>query len=138
MIGPYLEHGFYDLSFEPMTWYKWLGFGLELLGAALFLASVSAMGRNFEVRAKQRDQSNLVRKWPFSIVRNPVYLFGTIMSFGFSISFYSYFSIVMTVLLVLTLISKIKLEEYFLIEKFGDEYRKYMQEVPRLFPSKIW
>ncbi len=138
LSGPYFEHRFYDVSLQPFTWYKSLGLILVSLGTTLFLASISAMGKNFEVRAKQRNKSTLVRRWPFSIVRNPVYLFGTIMSFGWSISFYSYISFVTTTLMLLTLISKIKLEEYFLIEKFGDEYQKYMQEVPRLFPSKIW
>ncbi len=137
-FGPLIEHGQFVFQLEPLVPYKIAGFFFLLLGAILFLASVAAMGLNFEVRAKQRESSSLVRRWPFSIVRNPVYLFGTLLCIGWSILMVSYVSALSTLLMVMTLILKIKLEETYLIEKFGEEYRRYMKEVPRLFPSRIW
>ncbi len=77
---------------------------------------------------------------PYSIVRNPLYLFSFLGFVGAGLAFGS---IIITLLLVITFaithIPIILYEEKKLIGIFGDEFRDYMKRVPRFIPrlSKV-
>ena len=43
-------------------------------GVAIFIASASAMGKNWSIVARTRSDHQLVRTGPFAIVRHPIYL----------------------------------------------------------------
>lgn len=82
----------------------------------------------------------LMREGPFSVVRNPLYVFSFIglagigllsgmltLTAGFLLAFIVYYQFV------------VAREEAFLLKKFGDGYQAYLREVPRWWPKwSLW
>ncbi len=136
--APFYEFEYSNLDLEPLSVHFIIGLISIFLGAFLFLASIFTMSTNFEVRAKQRSTSELVTKWPFSWVRNPIYLSGVFLSFGWSLFFLSLYAFMSSVLLIIILLIKVSLEEKFLTQQFGEPYKKYLKQVPRIIPRSLF
>ncbi len=136
-MAPFLEKESLDFSLWPLSFAKSLGFLLNVFGFALVISAVRTMRKNFEIRVQQRSSSNLVMNGPFAFVRNPTYLGGLMMSFGWSVSFSSLLGLTASILLTITLLIKIKMEESALLAQFGKEYEHYLKQVPRLFPMRF-
>jgi len=83
-----------------------------------------------------RKNDVVVRGGPFSIVRNPLYVFSFMATVG--IGMQSGMLIIMVVLIGAFMFyypMVVAKEEGFLENKFGEEYRKYKNEVPRWVPN---
>ncbi|MBI3440406.1 MAG: isoprenylcysteine carboxylmethyltransferase family protein [Proteobacteria bacterium] len=109
--------------------------GLELAGYALVV--VCAIGRvyasTFIGGIKNKE---LMVTGPYSICRNPLYLFSLLGAAGIGLVTTSLIiSAVMIFGFLLIYISLIKREEEFLAKKFGKEFQDYSARVPRLWPS---
>jgi protein-S-isoprenylcysteine O-methyltransferase Ste14 len=81
------------------------------------------------------EESRLTDKGPFSVVRHPTYLAHTMMFLGV----FLFTGVVAAGLLTLVdfvVVSAfvIPLEEKELLQRFGNDYREYMNRVPRLLP----
>jgi protein-S-isoprenylcysteine O-methyltransferase Ste14 len=86
-----------------------------------------------EVSTKAEGQ--LVTGGPFSVVRHPTYLAHTLMFFGvFSVT--GVISVGIVALLDFSVVNAfiIPLEERELLKRFGEDYGRYQQRVPRYFP----
>jgi protein-S-isoprenylcysteine O-methyltransferase Ste14 len=133
--APFVEFGSSNVSLTPPFLYLALGLALILFGAYLFLSSLFTMSSNFEIRAKQRNTAELVTQWPFSWVRNPIYLSGGFLCLGWSIFFQSKYALLGGITLMVILLIKIRYEEYFLKKQFGKDYSNYLKKVPRIWPA---
>ena len=79
----------------------------------------------------------LVISGPFAHVRNPLYVGNILMYLGLgimSMSLFPYLQIVAILFFIIQYQFIVKEEEGFLIKKFGSDYQKYLQNVPRFFP----
>lgn len=79
----------------------------------------------------------LVIRGPFAHVRNPLYVGNILMYLGLgimSMSLFPYLQIVAILFFIIQYQFIVKEEEGFLIKKFGNDYQKYLQNVPRFFP----
>jgi len=79
----------------------------------------------------------LVISGPFAYVRNPLYVGNILMYFGLgimSMALFPYLQIVAIIFFIIQYNFIVKEEEGFLEKKFGDNYQKYLQNVPRFFP----
>ncbi len=107
---------------------------MVVLGYALCIICV--FGRSYaSLFIGGRKNDEVVRQGPFSVVRNPLYVFsflGTVgvglMSGMFSLTFLLGAAFCFYYPLV------VAREEEFLLHKFGDTYKEYQAEVPRWFP----
>jgi len=111
-------------SFFP-TWARWLAGLISILAGVIFIQDGH---RVFDEVRRPR----VIKEGVFKIVRHPIYL-GSIMTyFGFSIISMSVlgFLILLPIAAFYYYISVY--EEKLLLEKFGDEYRNYMKETPRM------
>jgi protein-S-isoprenylcysteine O-methyltransferase Ste14 len=101
-----------------------------------FLVLLCAFGRIFSTAfIGGRKNETLVMDGPFSISRNPLYLFSLIGILG--VGLMSNRISVLAVLLVYHLIAYhflVRREEAMLAERFGEVYRDYRARVPRLWP----
>lgn len=108
---------------------------VQILGFCISLWGVLAMKiGNFNVQPEVRSSAIFKTNGPYKIIRNPMYL-GLILFFVASIiSNYSYLRLSVLIVLFIVFIEKIKLEEQFLSERFGEDYVEYTKKTYRLIP----
>lgn len=114
---------------------RWTGFVLLAAGSALRLWPVFVLGRRFSgLVAIQRDHE-LVTTGVYRYVRNPSYLGLLVSSFGWALVFRAATGVLISVLLLIPLLARIRSEERLLAEHFGDEYDSYRARTWRLLPG---
>ena len=108
---------------------------LKLCG--LLLVALCAMGRLYATAfLGGHKNSNLITQGPFSVVRNPLYVFSLIGVTGVALmSNHLILIICIPVLFFVLYLSLVKREEAFLRDAFGKEYEDYCKHVPRFFPD---
>lgn len=108
---------------------------VEFIG--YFLVMFCAFGRVYcSAYLGGYKNNTVVNTGPFSIVRNPLYLFSLIGVLGISfITSNLYVMLFAPTAIYLIYLSLIKREEEYLLATFGDEYKKYIQKTPRFFPN---
>ncbi|RUU73515.1 MAG: isoprenylcysteine carboxylmethyltransferase family protein [Mesorhizobium sp.] len=110
---------------------------VEMIGFVLILVCI--LGRLWSILyVGGRKNSELAVSGPYSITRNPLYLFSTIGAFGIGLMFGSL--IVASALGVCTYAvfgMTARKEETFLRDKFGPEFEAYVARTPRFWP-KPW
>ncbi|MBU0712375.1 isoprenylcysteine carboxylmethyltransferase family protein [bacterium] len=106
------------------------------LGESIRLAGVRRAGGN--TRTRKVGAKKLITAGIFSYVRNPLYLGNVIIYIGFALMaggpWVVYLMIIALVYFIVQYGFIIALEETKLKELFGDEYRDYTNNVPRLLP----
>lgn len=117
--------------FFPVDVWDWIGTVTSLLGTVFVLLSIRALKKTFTVEADVKSETRLVTKFPFNFSRNPMYLGGLIMCFSWSLLQRSSLAAVLSVLLLVVLNFKIKIEELNLERVFGYEYLQYKNSVRR-------
>lgn len=109
--------------------------GLEYTG--YFLVLICAFGRLFSTAfLGGRKNQQLMTDGPFSVVRNPLYVFSLIGIVG--VGLISTRITILASLLIMHLISYhylVQREEAALLERFGDAYRDYCARVKRFIPN---
>jgi len=123
---PYLGEG------VARAFFLWLGYGLVMVGAFGRVYSSAFIGG--------RKNDEVVRIGVFSIVRNPLYVFSFIAMVGIALEYGSFLVLAgLVAAFVLYYPLVVAKEEEFLTHKFGENYEKYAQEVPRWLPNfSLW
>lgn len=110
----------------------WVGYLLVIIGAFGRVYSSAFIGG--------RKNKRVIRIGPFSVVRNPLYVFSFIATLGIGLQ-----SGMLTLAFALALAYAVyypfvvKREESFLRHKFDESYEAYLREVPRWWPNfKLW
>ena len=113
---------------------------LGLMGGAiaLFAASSTALGRNWSIEARTLDDHSLVRSGPYALVRHPIYLAMLLFLLGLASSLGHWLQLIVAVPLFLggTRV-RTKAEERLLELSFGDEFCRYRDSTPALFPKIV-
>jgi protein-S-isoprenylcysteine O-methyltransferase Ste14 len=110
------------------------GFAVLFLGIGFAVWARVHLGTNWSSRPAIRENHTITRTGPYALVRHPIYtgiltgILGTAIATGAIFAF-----IFLGIILVLFLI-KIRMEEQFLLEEFGEEYERYRREVRALVP----
>lgn len=114
----------------------------ELLEAVGFgLIVICIVGRAWcSLYIGGRKKAEIVDKGPYSISRNPLYVFSFMGAFGMgaqtgSIVMASLF----TVIAVAVFYATVKREESWLLANFGEAYGAYLRRTPRFWPNfRLW
>jgi len=80
----------------------------------------------------------LIISGPYAYVRNPLYLGNVIIYFGLGImsnAVFPYLQIIALIYFFFQYYEIVKVEENFLMQKFGDDYKEYCQKVNRFIPK---
>ena len=105
------------------VWF-YTGLPAALLGLAMYTMVIMS----FATTPLDRE---VLTKGPYRYSRHPMYLSSSLAYIGVGIACASWFFLLLSVAYtVLSLISAIP-EERFLLEKYGDAYREYMNKTPR-------
>jgi protein-S-isoprenylcysteine O-methyltransferase Ste14 len=104
--------------------------GIVVIVLALYLGKTALS----IVFGKEEESTGVIRKGVFGIIRHPVYLSEIIIYLGLLIISMSLAAAVVWVIAIGFLNYISKYEEKLLLERFGQDYKKYKQEVPMWFP----
>jgi protein-S-isoprenylcysteine O-methyltransferase Ste14 len=107
-----------------------LPIGIVLLAVSGYLAITSLA----IVFGEKRENPCVVRKGVFRIMRHPMYLSEILLYLGLLMMSVSLAAAVVWVLAIVFLYHISRYEERLLLERFGQEYQQYMQEVPMWIP----
>lgn len=134
-LAPWVQPGLTSSYGVGKHWWQLVGIILILMGIFLVGASVWRMKSNLVVRPQPKNNGELVADWPFSMVRNPIYLGGMILNMGWVLIMESWLAAFLVLVLWGVLHKKIVIEEVFLQEKFGKTYLQYQTQTPRWIPK---
>jgi len=115
-------------------WLRWTGIGIMLTMLPLLYWMFSSLGKNITPTVVTRKDHSLVTEGPYKWIRHPLYTFGTANFIGLSLAAANWFILLMMVSAFVTLHARTYIEEAKLLEKFGDEYQKYINTTGRYFP----
>ena len=104
--------------------------GLVFLGLSGYLAKKGIS----IVFGDKRDKPSVIRKSVFNFIRHPIYLSEILLYLVFFMFSMSLATLAMLVVAIIFLHYISRYEERLLIARFGEEYIKYMQEVPMWIP----
>jgi protein-S-isoprenylcysteine O-methyltransferase Ste14 len=115
-------------------WLRWTGAGIMLICVPLVYWVFSSLGKNVTPTVVTRQEHSLVTHGPYRWVRHPLYSVGFLMFVGLSLLAANWFIALTLVLGYIPLAMRTPIEEARLVERFGDQYREYMQRTGRFLP----
>lgn len=110
------------------------GAALVAAGLALSVWARTYLGRNWSGIVTVKADHELVRSGPYRFVRHPIYSGLLVAIIGSAMVRGEWRSVVAVVIAIVALWRKLRLEERWLGETFGEEYAKYRAEVSALIP----
>lgn len=131
-----LTMGYLERSFQPSLIQMTIGCILYSLGLITVLVSQYQMGKAWRIGVDADEKTELVTRGVFKHVRNPIYT-------GLFIGSMGLWLVSPSILLMLGLLGLYvavelfvrKVEEPYLLQQFGDEYKKWYHSTPRYFPN---
>ena len=108
---------------------------LGMAGALLFDRSAKALGANWSLVARMREEHQLVRDGPFARMRHPIYFAMLLLLIALSIGLGHIWGLIAAIpLFVVGTLIRIREEERLLRQQFGDAYDSYARETPAFIP----
>ena len=121
-------------SLRLPLWLRWLGVGLGVITAALLIVVYRSLGTNLTDTVVTRARHSLVTSGPYRWVRHPFYVATALAVTADSIVTANWFLAVTGAVVVALIVIRTRTEERKLVERFGVEYRSYMERTGRFFP----
>ena len=115
-------------------WLRWTGAGLGTALLPLEYWMFQSLGTGITPTVATRADHQLVTHGPYRWVRHPLYTIGTGVFLAQSLISANWVVAILSVLTLRLLLLRLPKEEAQLIERFGDEYRQYMERTGRLLP----
>jgi protein-S-isoprenylcysteine O-methyltransferase Ste14 len=115
-------------------WTRWLGVGLGALCVPGIYWLFSSIGTGITPVSATRREHKLSTSGPYRWVRHPLYTIGSAFIISFGLMADNWFIVLMGILAFIAMAVRTPKEEANLIEKFGDEYREYMNRTGRFLP----
>jgi protein-S-isoprenylcysteine O-methyltransferase Ste14 len=112
---------------------------VEIMGQILLLVAVA--GRTWcSLYIGGRKKTEIVDTGPYSVCRNPLYVFSVLGGFGVGAQLGSLTaSVLLGFITICVFVMVVRKEEQFLESKFGVAYRAYTQRVPAFLPNfRLW
>ena len=116
-------------------WIRWLGVGIGILCVFGVYWLFSSIGSGITPTSATRKHHTLVTRGPYRWVRHPLYTVGSSLFVAFGMMADNWFIAGLGILTFILMAIRTPKEEANLIEKFGDEYREYMQRTGRFLPK---
>lgn len=119
-------------------WLRWLGVGLALCGFALLQWAQNTLGGNWSDAPQMLDDQVMVTGGPYHLVRHPIYsAFLIILGSTLLITANWFIGLMWLGSTSIEVISRVRFEEQLMLDRFGEQYRDYMQETGSLTPRLI-
>lgn len=109
------------------------GIVLMVCGFSYTVLGHFTLGKNWTSGVNPNGPTDLITQGVYGRSRNPMFLGVLVTQLGFFLVLPSGFTLVCLVVGYIAVFNQVKLEEQFLVVKFGDLYRTYHKVVPRWF-----
>ena len=116
-------------------WLRWSGVGFGVSAALLLIWVFRSLGTNITDTVVTRAEHTLVTTGPYRWVRHPFYLAAALAATANSLVTANWFLALTGGLAIALLVVRTRTEEEKLVERFGDEYRNYMEGTGRFLPE---
>ena len=114
---------------------RWAGVALAILGGALRLWPVHALGNRFSGLVAIQKDHTLLTTGIYSVIRHPSYLGLLVNMLGWGLAFGNWVGVLIAALTLLPLVARMNAEERLLRSQFGAEYDAYRARTSRLVPG---
>ena len=132
-VPPYTDRiGLWTIDGETA---RWVGVTAYTLGGALRLWPVFILGHRFSGLVAIQPGHTLETRGIYSLIRNPSYLGMLVNMLGWGLAFRGWTGILISFLLLVPLVSRIRAEERLLRSHFGAQYDVYCANTWRLLPG---
>jgi len=108
-----------------------IGWGLLIVSIIMVWIAQSQMANSWRIGIDEKNKTKLVTSGLFSISRNPIFLGIMIANIGVFIVIPNAFTLLIISLSTISINTQIRLEEEFLRNEFGEEYKEYSKKVRR-------
>jgi len=124
-----------DARFLP-RWPTWLWLGTTLVAAGLLFSAAARMrlGGNWSGTVTLKQGHTLTCSGPYRVVRHPIYSGMLLAVLGTAMAEGEWRGLVAFAAVLAAFLRKVRIEERFMLEAFGEEYARYQREVPALVP----
>jgi protein-S-isoprenylcysteine O-methyltransferase Ste14 len=127
-----------EQRFVPPTMVAyWLGFIMAVAGLAFAVWARVYLGRNWSGTVTVKQDHELIRSGPYRLVRHPIYSGLLLALLGTAVAIGEWRGLLAFIAIAAGFLIKIRTEERFMAETFGDAYAHYRAEVPALTPF-LW
>jgi protein-S-isoprenylcysteine O-methyltransferase Ste14 len=131
----YFQSAWRAWSFVPNTDLSGgVGLLLVTLGIAFSIWARVHLGGNWSASVTVKQGHTLIRRGPYTIVRHPIYTGLLLSLFGVALIVGEIRGLLGVGVLFLSLWLKSRIEEQFMLEQFGADYRHYQEQVKALIP----
>jgi len=132
---PRIPFLFLDLRFLPQSdWYFWIGVIITAGGLSFSIWARGLLGKNWSQAVTVKEDHQLITSGAYALVRHPIYT-GFILGFvGSSVALGECRGLISVALVFGVLLYKLRLEDKWLQEQFGESYELYCQRVSVLIP----
>ncbi len=116
---------------------QYFGVVLLLVGVAFAVWARFVLGRNWSGIVTVKEDHTLITRGPYAWVRHPIYTGILLALLGTAITLGTILNMVEVPAVALALWLKLRTEEKFMVETFGEQYTTYRQQVKALIPHLI-
>jgi len=116
------------------VWAALAGLALTVIGVAVAIWARLILGTNWSAVVTIKQDHEIIRRGPYSIVRHPIYSGGLLALLGTAIAFGELRGLIGLALIFIAWWMKSRLEESFMEEQFGAAYARYRRDVKGLIP----
>jgi len=134
IIGMVSDLFFFNFSNSWQKAFPWF-YRIVVFVPLLLVAGYFGQKAHKKIFEEEREKLIVIKTDIFARIRHPLY-FGSILCYlSFVVLSFSIVAFVIFIIVILFYYYLCRYEERLLIEKLGDEYKKYMKNVPMLFPK---
>lgn len=140
LLGPgrWFGHGPLREQFVPHTRIVYsIGLGLCALGVALAIWSRQLLGRNWSGTVELKQGHELIDSGPYRRVRHPIYSGLLLLFLGNAVMVGDWRGLLAVAIVFGSFWYKLKLEERWLSERFGETYAAYRRRTKALIPALL-
>lgn len=132
ILAAFLLNRLFSLPFAFPKILVWVGYVIILVGIGLALSAAGHVMKAHTTLDPHGSVTEIVTGGPYRFSRNPIYLGFVFLLIGFSFAFRTYWGLILSPVLMVSLYPLvIKHEEAYLEKKFGHIYASYKSRVRR-------
>jgi protein-S-isoprenylcysteine O-methyltransferase Ste14 len=134
--GPWFGHSLLREQFVPHTTFVYsLGLALAISGATLAIYSRFLLGRNWSATVQLKQDHELITGGPYHHIRHPIYTGFLLLFLGNAIMVGDWRGLLAVAIVFASFWRKLRLEEKWLSNLFGEPYKVYQGQTKALMPG---